>query len=203
MEHQKKPWEWNKDLLENRLVILGEIIFNSYNSTAKIVKEHLRDLSYVRGTACFAIAHDDLVKLHENKTHEWFRLVNTTYATVMEIGNTRCRFFTADNVENPKSKTFNLAQGENLFPREDFPEMYNGVPILWRWIIQKPIDSEFGSFDVYFVGFDAEQNIISQWHFGNEKVLDNLDNIVTMAEIEQDIDMKISRKSDDEKQSNA
>lgn len=192
----KKPWEFTSDLSENRLTTLGQILFHSYNSTAKVVKDHLRDIAYIRGTACFGIVHDDLVQLHLSEEYEWFQLVDTSYATVMKIGNTQCRFFSTDDIQNPKSKTFKLAQGETLFSINDFPEMYQ-EPVLWRWLIQKPVDSEFGTYEVYFVGFDSEQNMVSQWHFGNEKVLDNFDNIVTIEEIVQDTDNEITKKSDD------
>lgn len=192
----KKPWEFVSDFSEDRLTILGQFFYHWYNSTAKTVKEEVSDDPFVIGTSCFGVVRSELLKLNQLEEYDWFRLVNTTFAIVMKIGNAECRFFTTKDIYSPKAKVFKLVEGEALFPMEEFPEMYQ-EPVLWRWLIQKPVDSEFGTYEVYFVGFDSEQNMVSQWHFGNEKVLDNFDNIVTIEEIVQDTDNEITKKSDD------
>lgn len=55
-----KPWDFEPELTEERLQIIGRLLSEIYNSSAE---EHLGDTSYVIGTVCFGRAHEALLHL--------------------------------------------------------------------------------------------------------------------------------------------
>lgn len=192
----KKPWEWNPNLTEDRLVVIGKLLSNIYNDTAMELQPK-GDIPYVVGTACFGRAYNALLIL---KGYDWYRVTRTTLDLVFEIGGTPCRFFSSDTWDKPKPKVFKRNLQDSLFPETE------EAPCQWRFLIQKPTSEEFDSFEIYFAGFNFSQEIKSVWSLNNMPQPQNMDNIIDMSEFEgmqENIlsrEVSISRKNKDEGQ---
>ncbi|MDO5069415.1 MAG: hypothetical protein Q4D78_04335 [Neisseria zoodegmatis] len=193
----KKPWDFNAELSEDRLEIIGNLISDIYNTSAEEHRQH-GDTSYVIGTVCFGRTYQALLSL---KDYDWYQVTRTTFDIVFEIGRVPCRFFSTTDPNNPKAKVYNRNQQDSLFPETE------EEPCLWRFLIQKPISEEFDQYEIFFVGFDIHHNIRAQWCLSDkEKILNNLDHVLDIAEMEKPFskssvlpEAPVSRKADKKK----
>lgn len=195
-----KPWDFEPELTEERLQIIGRLLSEIYNTSAEEHRQ-LGDTPYVIGTVCFGRAHEALLHL---TGYDWYQVTRTTFDITFNIGGIPCRFFSTTDPDNPKAKVYNRNPHDSLFPEIET------APCLWRFLIQKPISEEFDQYEVFFVGFDVHHNIRAQWCLTNSNInFIDLDRVVDTTGMENYIskpaswnEVPISKKSSKKTKSN-
>lgn len=197
--NEMKPWEYNPELSEERLQIIGQLLSDVYNNSAEEHRQ-IGDIPYVIGAVCFGRAYQTLLNL---TGYNWYVVTRTQFDITFEIGGVPCRFFSTKDLKNPQAKVYKRNLQDSLFPETETE------PCLWRFLIQKPISEEFDKYEIFFVGFDVHQNIRTQWCLTSNTATIDLDHVLDTAEMENSISQSasldeapVSKKVSAKKQSN-
>ena len=188
----KLPSEFKPALTENRLNFLAKQFWEVYYGVESLLTTE-DDCNYGRGALFFGRARKRLINLSFRV--DWLKLTNSAMDVTLEIEGIPFRFFRDDH-ENPKKKGFwRRNDSDQLFAPND------QEPVIFRFIVQRPI-SEEDDLEVYFIGYNALEEPICEWRYGQVRVLRGADQERPQA-VEQpaapvDIpDEQSNRKADD------
>lgn len=188
----KQPSEFKPALTEDRLNFLAKQFWEVYYGVESLLTTE-DDCNYGRGALFFGRARKRLINLSFRV--DWLKLTNSGMDVTLEIEGIPFRFFRDDH-ENPKKKGFwRRNYSDQLFAPND------QEPVIFRFIVQRPI-SEEDDLEVYFIGYNALEEPICEWRYGQVRVLRGADQERPLA-VEQpaapvDIpEERINRESDD------
>ena len=151
-----QPWVYYEALSEPRLrLIAGTLLDVLYDTTLEL--DTPLDDAYTRGSATFGRQRNALIRLCQSGDHPWLRLVHGGMDVTFEIGSVPCRFF-SDDPQNPKKPGYwKRNESDQLFSARP------GDPEVFRFVVEK--ETPEGESDVYFVGYDAQQQEVFRWRY--------------------------------------
>ncbi len=161
------PWVANPVLTEDRLSLLADHLREIFYGVESLLDTD-DDCNYCRGSLFFGRARQRLIKLGTSPELKWLTLVNAGMDVTLEIQGVPFRFF-RDHHDRPMKKGF--------WRRNDTDRLF--VPndeeaTLFRFIVQRPV-TENDELEIYFIGYNAMQEAVCEWRYGNVRVLQSTD----------------------------
>ena len=161
------PWKSKPVLTEERLNVIARDLRDIYYGVESLLDTE-DDCSYGRGTLFFGRSRRRLIKLGTSGEHDWLKLTNAAMDVTLEIEGVPFRFFRDDH-ESPKKKGFwRRNRTDQLFAPTD------AEAVVFRFIVQRPL-TENDELEIYFVGYNAVENALCEWRFGDVRVLSSTD----------------------------
>lgn len=114
------------------------------------------DDNYTKETAVFGRSRNRLIELCQSNQYDWLSLANAAMDVTFKIGVVPCRFFKDDPVSPDKSGFFKRNDVDDLFSADE------NDPVLWRFVVESAL-TEDGEDRVFFIGYNAYQDKISEW----------------------------------------
>ncbi|WP_072067910.1 hypothetical protein [Pluralibacter gergoviae] len=162
MQNYPLPWTFHPQLTEERLSIIAEILLKVQEDTHDLLSS-IDDDNYSRATCTFARQKNRIKRLCLSKKHSWLGLVNPHNDYTITIGGIPIRSFTDDPTNPQRANFFRRNSVDQLFAPEDT------VPTIWRFVVEKPeFEGEGGR--VHFAGYNALEEVLSLWTYGEERV---------------------------------
>ncbi len=162
MTDYKAPWFFSDDLKKERLTIVAEELLKVLDNTYMQLSTPLDD-NYTRGTCTFGRQRQLLIQLCMSGKFDWLKLSHAGMDVTFSIGTVPVRFF-ADDPDNPqKSGFYRRNQVDQLWE----PELT--APTMHRFVIEKP-EFEGEGARVHFIGYNALNEMVSKWTYGDERV---------------------------------
>ncbi len=162
MTKSKDPWFFSADLNEERLTIIAEELLKVLDNTYIQLSTSLDD-NYTRGTCTFGRQRQRLIQLCMSAKYDWLRLSHAGMDITFSIGNVPVRFFADDPHHPHKAGFYKRNQVDQLWQ----PEL--SAPTMYRFVIEKP-EFEGEGARVYFIGYNALNEMVSKWTYGDERV---------------------------------
>lgn len=160
-----QPSEFKPALTEDRLNFLAKQFWEVYYGVESLLTTE-DDCNYGRGALFFGRARQRLINLSFH--HDWLKLTNSGMDVTLEIQSIPFRFFRDDH-ENPKKKGFwRRNDSDQLFAPND------QEPVIFRFIVQRPLTEE-DELEIYFIGYNALEEVICEWRYGQVRVLRGVD----------------------------
>lgn len=157
----KQPWHFKPSLTEERLNLLAKQFWEIfYDVESTLATED--DCNYGRGAVFFGRSRQRLILLSSRL--DWLSLTNPGMDVTLEVEGVPFRFFRDDH-ENPKKKGF--------WRRNDCDQLFapnEEEPVLFRFIVERPLSDE-ESLEVYFIGYNALEEVVCEWRYGAVHVL--------------------------------
>jgi len=172
--NSKPPSFFHSCLTTERLTIIAEHILDMRFNTLREM-DSVDDDAYTRGTTTFGRTRNSLIRLCNSKKYSWLTLVHSGMDVTCCIDGIPFRFF-QDNPNNPKKEGFfKRNEADSLFPIDDTE------PLIWRFVIEQALTEEDED-KVFFVGYNAYQEIVSQWsHDAPRAILHSIDKEVPLS----------------------
>lgn len=165
MMASKQPWQFKPALTEDRLNYLAKQFWEIYYGVESLLTTE-DDCNYGRGALFFGRTRQRLINL--SFRFEWLKLTNSAMDVTLEIGGVPFRFF-RDDPENPKKKGFwRRNDSDQLFSPDD------QEPVIFRFIVERPM-SENEELEIYFIGYNALEEAVCEWRYGQVRVLRGTD----------------------------
>ncbi|AIS14042.1 MULTISPECIES: hypothetical protein [Pseudomonas] len=165
----KHPSSFYPELSDERLAKIAEPLLDIRYSTIQEMSSPYDD-TYTQETAVFGRSRNLLIHMCTSRKHQWLSLANAGMDVTFRIGNVPCRFF-RDDPESPEKPGFFKRNGaDDLFSIDE------NAPVMWRFVVEKALTEEDED-RVFFIGFNAFQEKVSQWAYGaSGPVLHTVDN---------------------------
>lgn len=168
------PSTFYPELTDQRLAVIADALLATRYDTIQELSTTL-DCAYTRETTAFGRSRNKLIQMCLFKKYDWLSLANPGMDITFKIGNVPCRFF-RDNPDQPgKRGFFNRNAVDDLFAIDDTH------PVMWRFIVDRALNDEDED-RVYFFGFNAYQEPVSQWLYTSAgPILHSVDDYVPPA----------------------
>lgn len=185
------PSTFQPDLTDERLsTIAARMLDVRYLTIRQMDTEY--DDNYTRECPVYGRTRKMLILLARGKTLPWFNIKCMGMGVDIFIGNVTCKFF-RDDLENPEKAGF--------FKRDDFLCLFDeddNVPVLWRFVIERALTEEDED-QVYFVGYNKFNEMISKWHYETGAApLYSVDHVIPPAANMGPAEIEIREEGDDE-----
>jgi hypothetical protein len=167
----KQPWELKPVLTDDRLNYLARQFWEIYYAVESLLITE-DDCNYCRGALFFGRARQRLINLSFQL--DWLALTNPGMDVTLEIQGIPFRFF-RDDPESPKKKGF--------WRRNDSDQLFapnTEEPVIFRFIVERPM-SEDEELEIYFIGYNALEEAVCEWRYGEVNVLRGLDQELPQA----------------------
>lgn len=162
------PNKFYQDLTEDRLKVIATALLDTRYSTLTQMSTSLDD-NYTRETAVFGRSRNKLIELCQSNAYDWLSLANAAMDVTIKIGVVPCRFFKDDPISPDKSGFFKRNDVDDLFSANE------SDPVLWRFVVESSLTEE-GEDRVFFIGYNAFQEKISEWQYKSQQpVLHSVD----------------------------
>ena len=162
MQNYPLPWTFHPQLTEERLSIIAEALLKVQEDTHELLSSSLDD-NYTRATCTFGRQKNRIVKLCMSKKYDWLGLSNPNNDYTITIGGIPIRSFSDDPTNPKKANFFRKNSVDQLFASEVT------IPTIWRFVVEKPeFEGEGGR--VHFAGYNALEEMLSLWTYGEERV---------------------------------
>lgn len=187
-----QPWDFKPALTKDRLNFLARQFWEVYYGVESLLTTE-DDCNYGRGALFFGRARRRLI--NSSFRLDWLDLTNSGMDVTLEIQGVPFRFFRDDH-ENPKKKGFwRRNDSDQLFAPNDHE------PVIFRFIVQRPL-SEQDELEIYFIGYNALEEPICEWRYGEVRVLRGVDQdrpqVVEQPAAPVDVpDEQVKRDADD------
>lgn len=190
-----QPWDFKPALTAERLNFLAGQFWEVYYAVESLLITE-DDCNYGRGALFFGRARKRLINLSFEL--DWLKLTNSGMDVTLELAGVPFRFF-RDEHENPKKKGFwRRNESDQLFAPNDHE------PVIFRFIVQRPI-SEQDELEVYFIGYNALEEPICEWRYGQVPVLIGVDQrrptVVEQPAAPVDVPEDHAKRDSDDKES--
>lgn len=165
MMASKQPWEFKPVLTEDRLNFLAKQLWEIYYAVESLLTTE-DDCNYGRGALFFGRSRQRLINLSFQV--DWLALTNPGMDVTLEIEGIPFRFF-RDDPDNPKKKGFwRRNDSDQLFAPND------EEPVIFRFIVERPM-SDQEELEIYFLGYNALEEAVCEWRYGQIRVLRGVD----------------------------
>lgn len=161
------PWKSKSALSEERLNFLASHFQEIYYDVESLLDTE-DDCNYGRGALFFGRARQRLIRLATAGDHLWLKLTNAGMDVTLEIGGVPFRFFRDDHDSPKKPGFWRRNESDRLFDPND------AEAVFFRFIVQRPV-TEMDDLDIYFVGYNAAQEVVCEWRYGDIRVLQSTD----------------------------
>lgn len=167
------PSHFYADLTEDRLKVIATTLLDiRYSTLTQMSTPH--DDNYTKETAVFGRSRNRLIELCQSNTYDWLRLANAGMDVTFKIGTVPCRFFRDDPLSPDKSGFFKRNDVDDLFSTDE------NYPILWRFVVESALTEEDED-HVFFIGYNAFQEKISEWMYKTQPaVLHSVDKVTPL-----------------------
>lgn len=162
-----QPWKANNVLSEDRLNLIADHFREIYYGVESLLDTE-DDCNYGRGSLFFGRARKRLIKLGASVELPWLKLANAGMDVTLEIEGVPFRFFRDDHDKPMKKGFWRRNDTDRLFASND------AEPTLFRFIVQRPL-SENDELEIYFVGYNAVQEAVCEWRYGDVRILQSTD----------------------------
>ncbi len=171
------PWKFNSNLSEERLNLLASHLKEIfYGVESMLITDD--DCSYGRGSLFFSRARQRFIRLGMSDELPWLKLVNSAMDFTLEIGGIPFRVFRDEHDKPAKKGFWRRNDTDRLFASNDME------PVIFRFIVERPV-SDTDELEIYFIGFNAQQEAVCEWRYGNVRVLRSTDEELA-PEVHQD-----------------
>lgn len=164
------PWQLNNVLTEDRLNTIARAFLDVYYK----VEEHLStddDCNYTRGATFFGRSRNRVIAMAQSADYPWLALSNCGMDVTCEMSGVPFRFFRDDH-DSPKKRGFwRRNASDQLFAPDDV------TPVIFRFIVERPV-SEDEAPEIYFLGYNSNEILVTEWRYGQVPVLRSTDEIV-------------------------
>ncbi|MBP8265568.1 MAG: hypothetical protein KAX47_03385 [Zoogloea sp.] len=164
------PWQLNSALVEDRLNTIARAFLDVYYK----VEEQLStddDCNYTRGSTFFGRSRNRLIAMTQSDDYPWLELSNGAMDVTCKISGVPFRFFRDDH-DSPKKRGFwRRNASDQLFASDDI------TPVIFRFIVERPV-SEDEVPEIYFLGYNSTEILVTEWRYGQVPVLRSTDEIV-------------------------
>lgn len=165
MVSKQQPWELKPALTEDRLNYLAKQFWEIFYDVESTLATD-DDCNYGRGALFFGRSRMRLINL--SKQHDWLNLTNPGMDVTLEIEGIPFRFFRDDH-ESPSKKGYWRRNGsDQLFAPND------EEPVMFRFVVERPL-SEDEELEIYFIGYNALEEAVCEWRYGQVPVLRGID----------------------------
>jgi hypothetical protein len=161
------PWKSKPALSEERLNFLAEHFREVFYAVESLL-DTSDDCNYGRGSLFFGRSRQRLIRLGTSGDQPWLKLANAGMDVTLEIEGIPFRFFRDDH-EAPKKRGFwRRNESDRLFDPDD------SEAVIFRFVVQRPA-IEADELEVYFIGYNAVQEAVCEWRYGEVRVLQSTD----------------------------
>ena len=150
----KHPATYYPELSDTSLQAIAVALLDVRFSTCREMNSPYDD-NYTRETAVFGRSKNMLIEM-ALKGQFGTTLLHAGMDVTFKIGQVPCRFFRDDPNSPEKAGFFKRNAVDDLFSIDD------QHPVLWRFIVEKAL-TEDDEDRVFFVGYNAYQEKISEW----------------------------------------
>jgi len=157
------PWEINPDLTKDRIKALANFITQIRGEVIDLFDDELGDTRLSVGTRAYECVRTRINDLASSGTWPWLNTLTPDGRFTFRIGNTPVRFTRCSPDRLPNAKLRMSPEAQQL-------DMFGVGPhgnIRWFFVFQTHYKSAADS--VFFVGYDEQKNIISQWEIPIEE----------------------------------
>lgn len=157
------PEYFYPELTSSRLSIIATALLDiRYDTITQLQGPY--DDNYVRETAAFGRSRNRLIELCRSGDYEWLDLRKADMDITFTIGRVPCRFFRDDPIKPDKPGFFKRNPVDDLFETDETR------PVMWRFVVEAAA-TEDDEDRVFFIGYNALQEKVSEWAFDSAGVI--------------------------------
>lgn len=155
----KKPWEVNSDLQQERIEAVALLLFNVRGEVIDLYDEKLGDTRLSLGVRAYECCRTRLISVAEALEWPWLKVITPEGRFTFAIGETPVRFVRNDPDQLPSRKLIVSEEAKTQF--ELFVESGPFQDLRWYFVIDTYFKA--AADNMYFVGYDRNGKVICQW----------------------------------------
>lgn len=166
-----KPWQYNTDLAEQRLVALASLIVKVRADVIDLHDEGLGDTRLSLGMRAYECCRTIINRVAGSEEYPWLHKVTPENRFTFAIGNTPVRFTRNDVDDLPDHKLVVSQEAQyQLSLLEASVENYGDIR--WFFVLETQFDSPADA--VFFVGYTELGEVMCQWKVPIEHTVPSL-----------------------------
>ncbi len=143
------PWDVHPDLTEERLTIIGQLLFRARSNAVLRYNEDIGDDGWTLGCSAFQFCRFEIIKAALSGEYPWLTVTDQSKHLIFHVGAVPVRFYRGES-DDPTKRT--LAQS---FPEFEqllliFPDDDSRQNLVYRFAVETDIDGSV--LEIKFVG---------------------------------------------------
>jgi hypothetical protein len=152
------PWEYHRDLTEERLVAVALLIVDGRQLAVELFDEEAGDNGWTLGCRAFQFGRARILRAVDGEEYRWLGLIDRSLQLIFTIGEVPVRIYRGEAHE-PTDRTLRQSNNELRQLGFTFDERDEGRSLAFRFAIETDVDGSV--LGISFVGLRGETAVLN------------------------------------------
>lgn len=152
------PWDYHRDLTEERLVAVARLIVDGRELAVELFDEEAGDNGWTLGCRAFQFGRARILRAVDGEEYPWLGVIDRSLQLVFTIGEVPVRIYRGEAHE-PTDRTLRQSNNELRQLGFTFDERDEGRTLAFRFAIETDVDGSV--LGVSFVGLRGETAVLN------------------------------------------
>jgi len=152
------PWEYHKDLTEERLVAVGQMVLEARRLAVELFDSDIGDDGWTLGCRASQFARYRILTAFDGQRFPWLTVIDRSRRLIFTIGEVPVRIYRGE-AEEPTARTLHQSLSELDQLGFSFDERDEGHDLAYRFAVETDVDGS--ALAVKFVGLRGETAVLN------------------------------------------
>lgn len=152
------PWDYHRDLTEERLVTVAKLIVDGRQMAVELFDEEAGDNGWTLGCRAFQFGRARILRAVEREEYPWLGLIDRSLQLIFTVGEVPVRIYRGE-ADDPTDRTLRQTNNELLQLGFSFDERDEGRDLAFRFAVETDVDGSV--LGVNFVGLRGATAVLN------------------------------------------
>lgn len=152
------PWDYHRDLTEDRLVVAARLIVDGRQTAVELQAEAEGDNGWTLGCRAFQFGRHRILRAVDGEEHPWLGVIDRSLQLTFKIGEVPVRIYRGE-ADEPTDRTLRQSNNELRQLGFSFDERDEGRELAFRFAIETDLDGS--ALAVKFVGLRGATAVLN------------------------------------------
>lgn len=152
------PWDYHKDLTEERLVAIGRLIVDGRQLAVELYDSDIGDDGWTLGCRASQFGRHRILAAVDGRVFSWLGVIDRSRRLIFTIGEVPVRIYRGE-ADDPTDRTLHQSLNELKQLGFSFDERDEGRDLAYRFAVETDIDGS--ALAVKFVGLRGETAVLN------------------------------------------
>ena len=152
------PWEYHRDLTEDRLVTVAQLIVDGRQTAVELQAEAEGDNGWTLGCRAFQFGRHRILRAVDGEEHSWLGVIDRSLQLTFKIGEVPIRIYRGE-ADEPTDRTLRQSTNELRQLGFSFDERDEGRELAFRFAVETDVDGS--ALSVKFVGLRGATAVLN------------------------------------------
>lgn len=152
------PWEYHRDLTQERLVVAARLIVDGRQTAVELQAETEGDNGWTLGCRAFQFGRHRILRAVDGEEYPWLGVIDRSLQLIFKIGEVPVRIYRGE-ADEPTDRTLRQSNNELRQLGFSFDERDEGRELAFRFAVETDVDGSVLA--VKFVGLRSATAVLN------------------------------------------